>query len=377
MADTDLTKDHAEIADGALTGRYFAKFGRILAHLDRVAGMMEREGRLARGDVAILAGYMRALARTFAALSHKYMFARHRAGGGGSGLTIDRVESGFPVFQEILTMANDAQQAERHLRNMPGGDELREAMIREILGELRVPVKLQYAMAQRLYYQALAGGELFWARNDPVAIWLGNVGDGDRRRYMLHWAVYDSQINLPAIYLMDVEDTGREALTKDERRWPEVQAHLMAQSVNALKLLTIARGFDDDFADLHPKRLRRFHVGPMYSSAFTRQSGPLSDVLSQAQGDPGEDWALAWTVETLESERVKEERAGWFSTVEREIFALDPFSGQGADTGATKVERALILPQKPFQVLDELDPPGFRALRKFVVSPGGTVVSYR
>jgi len=253
MAETDLTRDHAEITDGALTRRYFAKFERILAHLDRVAGMMEREGRLARPDVRILAGYMRALANTFAALSHKYMFARHRAGGGG-GLTMDRVESGFPVFQEILTMANDAQQAERHLRNMPGGNDLREAMIREILSELRMPVKLQYAMAQRLYYEALIENELFWAQNDPGAIWLGNVGDGDRRRYLLHWAVYDSQMNLPAIYLMELEDSGRSALAKDERRWPEVQAHLMAQSVNALKLLTIARGFDEDFADLHPKR---------------------------------------------------------------------------------------------------------------------------
>ena len=87
---------------------------------------------------------------------------------------------------------------------------------------------------------------------------------------MLHWAVYDSQINLPTIYLMEVEDTGRTALPKDQYRWPEVQAHLMAQSMGGLKLLTIAQGFDEDFDDLHPKRLRRFHIGPMYSHAFTK-----------------------------------------------------------------------------------------------------------
>ena len=53
---------------------------------------------------------------------------------------------------------------------------------------------------------------------------------GDRRRFLLHWAVYDSQVNLPVIYLMELEDSGQPALPKDQRRWPEVQAHLMAQS---------------------------------------------------------------------------------------------------------------------------------------------------
>ena len=218
-------------------------------------------------------------------------------------------------------------------------------------------------------------GDLFWAQNDPECVWLGTVAE-DRRLFQVHWAVYDSQINLPVIYLLEVEDTGRTALPKDQRRWPEVQAHLMAQSLGALKLLTIAKGFDQDFDDLHPKRLRRIHVGPMYSSAFTEQTGPLREVLAEAMAPKGQDWALAWTTETLESERVVEERAGWFSTVERQIFALDPFSGRGAETGATMTQRAIILPQRPFQVLAERNPPGFADVRKFVVSDSGSVLRY-
>lgn len=201
-------------------------------------------------------------------------------------------------------------------------------------------------------------------------------GLDERRRYLLHWAVYDSQVNLPTIYLMEVEDTGRAPLGKDERRWPECQAHLMAQSLGGLKLLTIAKGFDESFDDLHPKRLRRFHVGPMYSHAFTRQTGPLSEVLAQADAPVGQDWALAWTDEVLESERVIEERAGWFGTVEREVFALDPFSGKGAETGATRMERSIILPERPYQVLAEKTPPGFSSVTKYVVSPGGRVLRY-
>ena len=135
--------------------------------------------------------------------------------------------------------------------------------MRQIVGDLTVPTKLQYAMTQRLYYEQLQKGYMFWATNDPQALWTGNKGD--RRTYMLHWAVYDSQQNVPTIYMMDVEDTGDVALPKDARRWPAAQAHLTAQGSAGLKLLTIAQGFDRDFDDLHPKRLRRIHVGPMLS----------------------------------------------------------------------------------------------------------------
>lgn len=378
---TDLSNEHTGLSDTFASRRYFRKFERITGHLARVAGRMEAEGRLSKPDVKVLTRYLTSISYTFRALSMKYLFAgRNEERGSGRflfrSLEFDAVESGFPVVSELLVMANDAQQAENHLENMPSEEALKDEMVRKIVGDLEIPTKLQFALSQRLYYQELLKGGLFWARNDAQAVWMGNLDDG-RRKYLIHWAVYDSQINLPSIYLMEVEDSGSVALPKDQRRWPEVQAHLMGQAMGGLKLLTIAKGFDQDFDDLHPKRLRRFHVGPMYSSAYTRQNGPLRAVLEQANSKVGDDWALAWTLEELESERVEHEKSGWFSTIEREIFALDPFAGRGVDTGATRTERAIILPQRPYQVLEELSPPGFSSVRKFVVSPQGRVLSYK
>lgn len=373
---SELTRDHVGLTDTFAARRYFRKFEKITGHLARVAAEMKAERRLSKTDEAVITGYLQSIASTFQALSMKYLMTGRDGGSVLAPLAFDGHESGFPVFRELLTMANDAQQAERHLRGMMSKADLKAEMIRAIVGELEIPTKLQYAMSQRLYYEELATSELFWVQNDPQAIWLGDV-DRDRGLYLLHWAVYDSQVNLPTIYLMEVEDTGRYALPKDQGRWPEAQAHLMAQSVAGLKLLTIAQGFDRDFDDLHPKRLRRLHIGPMYSSAYTRQSGPIRKVLEDAKSPEGEDWALAWTVEELESERVETEKSGWFSTVERQIFALDPFSGRGADTGATRTVRSVILPERPYQVLAEMNPPGFRDVQKFVVSSAGRVLSYR
>ncbi len=374
MTDTH-TADHIALRDTYASRRYFKKFDAITDHLTRVAAARVADGALSNEDVRILTRYLAQLSYTFRALSMKYLLVGRDTGKFFGSLSMDAVESGFPVFNELLVMANDAQQAESHLRNMPDAPELKDQMLRLIIGEREIPTKLQFALSQRLYYEELMKGDLFWAQNHPQCQWVENLGE-NRRRFVLHWAVYDSQINLPTIYLMDLEDSGRTALPKDENRWPEVQAHLMGQAMGALKLVTIARGFDQSFDDLHPKNLRRYHVGPMYSSAYTQQSGPIREVLETARSPEGEDWALAWTVETLESERVEREKSGWFSSVEREVFALDPFSGRGVDTGATNTERAIILPQRPYQVLEELNPPGFAAVRKYVVSPQGRVLSY-
>jgi len=368
-----LQADHMKLEDTRVTRRYFGKFSKITGYLTKVAATMEAEGRFSRIDIEALAQYLVGLNWTFRALAHKYHFSGRFAHAGA--LTFDRVESGFPVYQELLEMANDALQAERHLASMPSAEDLKDQMVRTIVGDQEIPTKLQYALSQRLYYDELLRGDLFWARNDPQAVWIENRED--RRIFQLHWAVYDSQVNLPTIYLMEVEDTGRTGLPKDERRWPEAQAHLMAQSVAHLKLLTIAKGFDEDFDDLHPTRLRRFHIGPMYSNAFTRQSGPLREVLDAAKSPVGEDWAMVWTEEELVSDRVETVKSGWFGSVERQIFALDPFEGGGGETGASRMERSLIMPERPYQALAERNPPGFRDVRKFVVSGSGRVLSYR
>jgi hypothetical protein len=374
-ATAGLTGDHAQLHDTLVARRYFATFERIIGHLPQVAAELEIGRRLNRAEARAIGGHVTALGRTFRALSLKYMMLGRVEGPLPGRITFDRHESGFPVAQELMVMANDAVQADKHLAGMASEPELKDRMVRAIVGDLAIPTQLQFALSQRLYYEALRQGGLFWPRNDPEAAWVEERGE--RRLWRLHWAVYDTQVNLPVIYLMEVEDSGRTALPKDDRRWPAAQAHLMAQSLAGLKLVTIAQGFDADFATLHPLRLRRLHLGPMYSHAFTVQSGPISDVLAEAAAGEGQDWALAWTIEDLEAARAETVRTGWFTTEERQVFALDPFAGRGADTGATRTERMVILPERPFQVLAERNPPGFRDVRKFVVAANGRVMVQR
>ncbi|MDQ2066893.1 hypothetical protein Q9295_10945 [Xinfangfangia sp. CPCC 101601] len=366
-----LTSDHTELYDAIVARRYFAKFQTIGGYLAKVAAELEQEGTLSRVEARILGGYVAGVVATFRALNHKYLMTGKAEA--ASRLTIDRHESGFPVAQELMLMAVDAQQAAKHLGGIGSEAELKDRMLRVILSDLKLPVGLQYALSQRLYYEALQAGGLFWLRNDPDAQWLGQAGA--RRKYLIHWAVWDSGTNLPVVYLLDVEDSGKKPLPTDEDRWPAVQQKILAQSVAGLKLLTIATGFDADFDALHPKRLRRITLGPMYSSSFTLQSGPISQVLIDARAPDGQDWALVWTVEDLLSDREEVVKEGWFSSRLRQVFKLDEFTG--AETGVTALERMIILPERPYQVMVEQDPVGFQGLRKFIVGAGGRLIPGR
>ena len=372
----DLTHDHKVLEGAQATRRYFAKFARIIVHLKEVTKLSKKEKLITTPEATILQWYLEGLSTTFTALSYKYLMANRVGDHSETLLNIDKNDSGFPVFSEMLQMAADALQAKDHLRSLPTQDRLKKDMINHILTERSAPTKLQYALSQRIYYEHLDNGKLFLSQNDPHVIWTGSQKRGQARKYLIYWAKYDSETNVPQVYLMEIQDTGKKALPKDERRWPRVQSHLMAQSMSSLKLLTIARGFDADFDQLHPKMLRRFNIGPMYSHKFTEQHGPLRDVLADAAGEPGLDWALTWTIESLVSNTSKTEKTGFFKSAKREQFAINKQDLEAQDKGVTDIRRSLILPHRAYQVLEERNHPSLRGIRKYVVGKNSQILSY-
>lgn len=377
MAETGtLDADHRLLDDEAAARGFIDQTRRIAATLRAVLDETIRDGLFTKGETEVINAYLTALKGSMDALAMKYLIAGRIEGPLQRHLTIDIHESGFPVWQEIAQLAADAAQAQAELARSPDAAAIKDDMIREIVGRQTIPTRLQYALSQRYYYEALAAGGLFWPQMHPQGYWVSGH-DSNRRRWLLHWAVYDSQLNVPILYLMDVDDTGRRPLTDDAKRWPEVRAHLLAQSVSGLQLLTIAQGFDRDFDTLHPFRLRRITLGPSYSRGFTVQEGPIREVLENAGAPSGEDWAMAMTIEDLRAERAVMESSGFFGVTERQIFKLDPLNQYGAGQGATSATRVLVLPARPYQALVALDPPGFRDIRKYVPAPDGRVSSYR
>ena len=370
----DLSYTHRVLDSARATRRYFAKIERIITHLQSVATLSSDEGLISEAEEKILRQYLGDLNNSFTALSYKYLMTNRSPDSGK--MSIDKTESGFPVFSEIIQLAADSTQAKKHLKSLPEQDRLKKDMINHILTERTAPTTLQYALAQRIYYETLVNENLFLSQNHPQIMWVGKDLQRKKRRYIIHWAAYDSKTNIPVVYLMVVDDTANRALPNDERRWPRVQDALMAQALSELKLLTIAKGFDEDFDGLHPKSLRRFHLGPMHSHAFTEQHGPIREVLANAIGEEGLDWTLAWTVETLISDGQEWKKVGVFKQAPREVYKLDAFNLSGKMDGLTDVTRALILPHRAYQVMEEKHADDFAGVRKYVVGQNAKILSY-
>ena len=168
-----LTDDHAELYDTAIVRRYFDKFDKITGHLARVAAELEGEGAVTKLEARVIGAYIQRLNLTFQSLGYKYLMTGRVDGPLPGKLTFDRHESGFPVAQELLVMANDAQQAEKHLAQLPSESEIKDAMIRQIVGELAFPRACNSPCRSGCITKALCGGAPFWARNDADVQWLG------------------------------------------------------------------------------------------------------------------------------------------------------------------------------------------------------------
>jgi hypothetical protein len=212
-------EDHAELYDTLVARRYFAKFDRITGHLGRVAAEVETEGKLTRTEARVLGATSRPSNGDVPGTVHKYLMTGR--GDTAPRLTIDRHESGFPVAQELMTMAVDAAQVEKHLGRHggrgrdqgPHGAPDRAGSDRADPAAIR-PVAAVSTMkpSQRVACSGRATTPTPSSSRKP----------GARRHFLIHWAVWDTQTNLPVVYLIDVQDSGKKPLPDDDRRWPQV-----------------------------------------------------------------------------------------------------------------------------------------------------------
>lgn len=367
-----------EFSDNDLCRRYFAKFERILQHLHEVAWQdapSVPRGALGVLETEIIEAYLRRLANSFTALSIKYLLTglvHHKL---PANLEIDQTDSGFPVFREIIKLAEDREQATEKLIDLPIAESLRSEIVDHVLKYKTMPRDLQFAMSQRVYYEMLHDRPLFLRSNGPAFVSLKGAENG-HARYLAHWAVYDTDRNAPSIYLMVLEDSHEPPLHANAGMRERVERHLIAQSLSSLKLLTIATGFDKDFKRLHPKLLKRMHVGPLYSNRFTRHSDAIQRILTEAEEVPGQDWVLCWTVETLFSKESRKASSGLFGETLQEVFHVDVHSPEVFEAGASSIERAMILPYRPYQCLVENGGEHLKSVRKYVVGPDGLVLNH-
>ncbi|MGO4833106.1 hypothetical protein AB4144_12550, partial [Rhizobiaceae sp. 2RAB30] len=286
---------------------------------------------------------------------------------------ISRAESGFPVFQNVLELENDRRTADERLAGLPLPDEIRAEMADFILRHKAFPAALQKSMAERLYLEALKGGDAFGPFTLAQTAKVSVNPKNQRPFYLVHWATFDGTANLPLIYMATVEDSSKamvEQLVDDGGKLnkkvriplpvdgllnPDL-AHRFddfteKNSAYTLSPATIAVNLDKDFETLHPKQLRRVVLGPFYSAGITEHNSTVAEVLSKVRKAENA-WLLTWTIQEVYSKAEKPGRRGLFSSEKSsQEFYINTDDLEAARQGVSSYEKHALVPHEAYQAL--------------------------
>ena len=345
--------------------RYFDAMAAALGGLE-IFMRDDRSPLYRHGIVAkVAAEYISRLERSFACWRNRLGFMET--------FKISRAESGFPVFQNVLELENDRRTAAQRLANIPPARELRDEMADFILRHKEFPEALQRSMAERLYLEDVKDGVTFGpftlAQTAKVSV---NPNTG-RPYYLVHWGSFDGTANLPLVYMATVEDSSESMIEQlvdktgklndkvdiplpvDGLLNPDL-AHRFddfteKNSAYTLSPLTIATNLDKDFAELHPKQLRRLVLGPFYSAGITEHNSTVAEVLSKVRKSENA-WLLTWTIQEVYSKAEKPGRRGLFSSEKAtQEFYINTDDLEAARQGVSSYEKHALIPHEAYQAL--------------------------
>ena len=346
--------------------RYFDAIKAALSGLE-IFMRDDRSPLYRHGIVAkVAAEYISRLERSFACWRNRLGFMET--------FKISRAESGFPVFQNVLELENDRRSASQRLANIPPPGELREEMADFILRHKEFPEALQRSMAERLYLEDVKDGVTFspfiLSQTAKVSVNPRSM----RPYYLVHWGSFDGTANLPLIYMATVEDSSdamvEQLVDTDTAKLNEKidiplpvegllnpdLAHRFddfteKNSAYALSPLTIASNLDKDFAELHPKQLRRLVLGPFYSAGITEHNSVVAEVLSKVRKAENA-WLLTWTIQEVYSKAEKPGRKGlWSSEPASEEFFINTDDLEATRQGVSSYEKHALIPHEAYQAL--------------------------
>ena len=342
---------------------YFDAMDQAFTALDAVAASEAEQVK--RNDLIYhtLNGHLQRLQHSFTAWKDQCRFAEN--------FKIDTQESGFPLFQHVLELAEATDRRSERLLDMLSPAEIREQMIDMLLKFKQFPLLLQRQMAERVFLDTLGEGDVFRQFTAPQTLRHSRNPRSKRSYYVMHWAAYDGTAHLPLIYFAVIEDSSENApkprnksgtsRRKDafgqsrfdglpnlelRERFREFAANHSSYSLN---LTSIASALDRDFPELHPKQLRRFVLGPFYAGGLTSHNEKVQSVLDEVI-DPADAWLLTWTMQELHSkEEVPAKHGLWGGSPAKEVFFINTSDVDCAAQGVSAIERYALIPHTAYQ----------------------------
>ena len=324
----------------------------------------------------VLAGFSEGTsAETFSRLGNLFRLIDLRTAA-GTAPTTDRINSGFPILKEVISIANDRKHG------LPGNpvsdpDQLRAAMLDEMLARRRLPNPHMIAEIARAIYAAALD-------QDPENVFMPDVGHSHSwmkakdDSYWMWWDHWDGPTSRPvrcaAVFQVNSEDVhNKEILQPAIQRVAEIAA---AYTGIGFLLSTLAGEIDEGVGELRMKSLKRVIVGPFLSPVFSEIEDPFAELVAGAP-DLDRAWALRWSVESIVSAGTTRVAGGLFSRRRiREKFVINERDPVCRARGATEFEANIAMPHEIYQRLsDNADGENLLAgARPVIVTPADRLI---
>jgi hypothetical protein len=370
----DKKEQWYEFTDQEEVNRYFDRFLHITNMLEKICSssvLSESDGL----DDYVILTYIKKLRNTLNALRYKYWFLGTMDSRISSTLFVDSRDSGFPLRKEIHLLGADKADVSEKLKGFSSEKDIRDQIISYVVARKAVPMDLLYTLSQRKFFSVLRDKEIFDVNVSPEITEVKSPNENSKM-YVIHWCTYDVQKNIPNIYIMVAEqssEVSQSIKTNSEYRKSLFSA-IERFSTSDIRLITMAREIDKEFTDIHPKSLKRVHVGPVYTNGITHHNDGVQRILEHVQ-DQRDNWVFAWSIETLLSRGSREISTGFFGKQREEIYDLSESNGMGKfEAGASDIQQSMIIPYDAYQALNDDSENPLKNVQTYVVDHDGNVI---
>lgn len=324
------------------------------AQIQRVCKVLESWAETKMGDdspeAECVAAFGAKILQSIELLRLKYLAA------GSETLKLDLNESGFPHFNEIVKLENDAEHAAKTLLLIPPRAMATEDALNQIFETGEVPGEHLAHLARRHFLEAFEKADFLRAFSFGE---IKRLKEGKRNNaFACTWACYNPEDNLIYLHLLEFEQSvGSTPLEPGYTRYNEFLSLLQDLGNRAAPLVVLATEIDEAIDSIHPKVLRRIRVGPVLSSRFSFDDSEMARFL-RSEGDP-EDLIFSLESEVIVSSRQIVKERGWLflSDTFREVFSIPIDDEECFDRRLSELHHFLFMPHRLWQTSLSSDNP--------------------
>lgn len=284
--------------------------GRLKTRLVQLSAIQTREGD------NIPVHFMESLINSIELLELKYQLKGEEKI--DFDLTISAKESGFPTERDFYSLKKNAEEAENILNSSPKKRDVIGRLRKGLLHEIDIVPYQDQLRRVNFFTELTKTDSLFAGYHLYPAQSLENKGG--RRKYNITWSCMERGTKLPVFYRMCLEQD-RKAEPLENGINARLETLIYRTAMGPLDTGALARVIDNEIAEVHPKLVEKYTVGPFYDY-LTENSKEMSEILKESD----EASVLKFSILRVVSDRVSQHCGGLIDVLlrkknEREVFS--------------------------------------------------------